>query len=121
MELVGLEVEFLLATHQLSILELNHNTPIIKGPHSQHLRTRLRIIRALHRDTMATIKATRVIMAIIRVTRDILVVNKTESSSSNQTIRISRMALEKLSTVLHLGPHLEKVTVSLGEVKKEQE
>ena len=112
MELAGLEVEFLPATHQLSILELNRNTP---GPHNQHLHTRLRTIKALHKGTMATIKATRVIMAITRVTRDISAVNRMGLSSSNQTIRISRMGLGKRSIVLHLDPHLERVTVLLGE------
>ena len=112
MELVGLEVEFLPATHQLNILELNHNTP---EPRSQHRHIRLRTTRALHKGTTATIKAIRVIMATIRVIRDILVVNRTGLSSSNQTIRISRMALGKRSITLHPGPHLERVTVLLGE------
>lgn len=115
MELAGLEVESLPATHQLNILELNRNT---LGPHSQHLHTRLQTIRALHKATMATIKTIRVIMATIRATRDISVVNRMGLSFSNQTIRISRMALDKQSIVLHLGPRLERVTVWLGEGRK---
>ena len=68
---------------------------------------------------MATIRAIRVIMAIIRVTRDISVVNRMGLSSNNRTIPISRMVLEKRSTVLHLGPRLERVTVSSGECEEE--
>lgn len=71
---------------------------------------RLRTVKAVRKDTMATIRATRATTATTKAVRAISEASRMEWSFSNRTIRISRRAPERQSIALRQDPHLEKVT-----------